>query len=53
MDSDESLKVLQPEDELRAEGKKEWSDSSARVDGKRCSSTLSPVTELQLKTRKV
>lgn len=53
MDSDEPLKVLEPEDELRAEGKKEWSDSSARVDGRRCSSTLSPVIELQLKTRKV
>lgn len=26
MDSDEPLKVLEPEDKLRAEGKKEWSE---------------------------
>ena len=49
----EPLKVLEPEDELRAEGKKEWSGSCARVDRRRCSSSPSPVTELQLKTRKV
>lgn len=33
MDSDEPLKVLEPEDKLRAEGKKEWSASSAREMG--------------------
>lgn len=49
----EPLRVLEPEGELRAEDKREWSGSSARVDRRRCSSSPSPVTELQLKTRKV
>ena len=53
MGSEEPLKTLEPESELRAEDKKE-SDSSARVDRRREDALLppSPVMELQLKIRR-
>lgn len=51
--SEEPLKALEPESELRAEGKKE-SDRSARVDRRREDALLppSPVMELQLEIRR-
>lgn len=53
MGSEEPLKALEPESELRAEDKKE-SDRSARVDRRREDALLppSPVMELQLKIRR-